>query len=328
MKVMVFSASRSDEAMFSSIETQHQFEFTSAHLNHQTVRMAEGCQGISAFVNDTLDEAVIKDLAEMGVEFIALRCAGYNNVDVPAVHKHRLKVARVPAYSPHAVAEHATALLLCLNRHLHRAFNRVRDGNFLLEGLLGFDLAGKTVGVVGTGNIGRVFCQHMKGFGCRILAFDVAENPECTALGAEYKPLEVVLAESDIISLHCPLLPQTHHMINENTLSTMKDGVFIINTSRGGLIDAQAAIDALKSKKIGGLALDVYEEETDYFFEDLSSSLIADDVLARLMTFPNVLITGHQGFFTEEAVREIVQTTLTNLDQFEQHQRCDNEIAS
>ena len=258
--------------------------------------------------------------------FARSRCAGFNNVDLRAARDLKITVVRVRAYSPYAVAEHAIALILTLNRQTHRAAARVREGNFALEGLLGFDLHGRTVGIVGTGTIGMLVARTLKGFGCRLLAYDKFKNPECEALGVEYvEPLELA-ARSDIISLHCPLTPETHHLIDAQAVSKMKRGVMLINTSRGALVDTRAVIEALKSGQIGYLGLDVYEEEGDVFFRDLSGELLQDDVLARLLTFPNVLITGHQAFFTREALEQIATTTLTNLADVEHGKQCPNEV--
>jgi D-lactate dehydrogenase len=268
-------------------------------------------------VNDQLTGDVVEAVADAGVRLLALRSAGFNHVDLRAAARRGLVVARVPAYSPHAVAEHAAALILTLNRKLHRAFNRVREGNFSLDGLLGFDLHGRVVGVIGTGKIGAIFCRIMMGFGCRILAYDPHPNEQVRQSGGEYVTLEELFRASDIIALHLPLTPETHHLINGRALNEMKHGVMLINTSRGGLIDTVAVIEALKRGKIGALGLDVYEEEADLFFEDLSGTVIQDDVFARLLTFPNVLITGHQGFFTVEALRNIAATTLANATAFE-----------
>jgi D-lactate dehydrogenase len=250
------------------------------------------------------------------VGLVALRAAGFNNVDVPAAQELGVAVCRVPAYSPHAVAEHAAALILALDRKTHRAWNRVREGNFALDGLLGFDLHGRTVGVVGTGRIGAVFTRIMAGFGCRLLAADPYENPDVVAAGAAYVPLEELLELSDIIALHAPLTPETHHLIGRDALRRVRRGVMIVNTSRGGLIDTEAVIDALKDGTIGHLGLDVYEEEDALFFRDLSGQVLQDDVFARLLTFPNVLITAHQAFFTEDALLRIAETTIANLDAF------------
>jgi D-lactate dehydrogenase len=268
-------------------------------------------------VNDRLSAEVVATLAENGVRLLTLRSAGFNHVDLRATARHGITVARVPAYSPHAVAEHAVGLILTLNRHLHRAFNRVREGNFSLDGLLGFDLHGRTVGVVGTGRIGAIFCRIMAGFGCRLLAHDPYPSEDAIAAGAAYVELSELLRDSDIITLHLPLTPTTHHLIDTAAVQRMKPGAMLINTSRGGLVDTVAVIEGLKSGRIGALGLDVYEEEADLFFEDLSSTVIQDDVFARLLTFPNVLITGHQGFFTAEALRNIAETTLANATAFE-----------
>ena len=257
------------------------------------------------------------ELNRLGVKLIALRCAGFNNVDLPSAGANNIKVVRVPAYSPHAVAEHAVALILTLNRKTHKAYNRVREGNFSLERLTGFDLFEKTVGVVGTGKIGEAFCNIMLGFGCKVLAFDLIENKELAAKGVEYLPLIDVLQQSSILSLHCPLTELTKHVINQQAIAMMKDEVMLINTSRGALIDTAAVIDALKSGKISYLGLDVYEQEEKLFFNDLSENVIQDDMIMRLLSFPNVLITSHQGFFTEEALTQIAQITLGNIDAFE-----------
>ena len=266
-------------------------------------------------------------LARQGTRLIALRCAGFNNVDLAAAREVGLTVVRVPTYSPHAVAEHTLGLVLALNRKIHRAYARVREGNFALDGLLGFDLYGQTVGVVGTGQIGAVVARIMGGFGCRILAHDPFPNPECVALGARYVALPELFADSDIITLHCPLTPQTRHLINAQALQQMKPGVMLINTSRGALIDTPSVTEALKSGKIGYLGLDVYEEEADLFFEDLSNIVLQDDIFARLLTFPNVIITGHQAFFTRNALERIAKTTLANITTFEQSLASPNEIS-
>jgi D-lactate dehydrogenase len=292
--------------------------FIEAPLNADTALLANGHQTVCAFVNDELSEATLTQLAQQGSRLIALRCAGYNQVNLPAAKALGLTVARVPAYSPYAVAEHALALMMTLNRRTHRAYNRVKEGNFSLDGLLGFDMHGKTVGVVGTGNIGEIMTRILHGLGCNVLAHDVKPNSACVERGVTYVTLQQLYADSDIITLHCPLLSDTHHMVNADTLSTMKPGVMLINTSRGGLVDAEALIPALKSGQIGFLGLDVYEEEGPLFFEDKSNTLIQDDVLMRLTSFPNVLITSHQAFFTLEAVTNIVNTTLGNVQSFVQ----------
>ena len=312
MRIAVFNTKPYDQRFLEAANADHGFElvFHEAHLNPHTALLAQGCEAVCTFVNDPLPAAVLELLSGLGVRLIALRCAGFNQVDVKAAARLGMAVARVPAYSPFAVAEHAVALILTLNRGIHRAYNRVRDGNFELEGLLGFDLHGKTVGVIGTGKIGAIFAKIMGGFGTRVLAFDPYPN---TALEAEYVPLEALLAESDMVSLHCPLTPQTQHLMDSGNLAQLKRGAMLVNTSRGALIDTPAAIDALKSGQLGALALDVYEEEGDLFFENLSNSVIQDDVFSRLLTFPNVLVTGHQAFFTREALENIAVTTLQNI---------------
>ena len=282
-----------------------------------TVNLTKGYDAVCVFVNDRLNAEVIAALKENDVKLIALRCAGFNNVDLEAAKEHGIKVVRVPAYSPNAVAEHAVALILTLNRKTHKAYNRVREGNFSLERLTGFDLYGKTVGAIGTGKIGQVFCNIMLGFGCRVLAFDLMEDKELASKGVEYLPLIDLLQQSDIISLHCPLNDQTRHIINKETIPMMKEGAMLINTSRGGLIDTVDVIEGLKSGRIGYVGLDVYEQEEKLFFKDLSENIIQDDLIMRLLSFPNVLITSHQGFFTEEALIQIAQTTLDNIDAFE-----------
>jgi D-lactate dehydrogenase len=319
MRVAVFSTKPYDRDFLPAGEggRAHHWQFWDEKLTPASARLAEGCDAVCAFVNDDLSAPVLGGLAELGVRLVAMRCAGFNNVDLAAAAEVGITVARVPAYSPHAVAEHAVALIMTLNRKTHRAYNRVRDGNFALEGLLGFDLVGKTAGVVGTGLIGAVLTRILTGFGCHVLAADPFQNPECLALGVEYVSTAELLARSDIITLQCPLTPETHHLVNDAAIATMKRGVMIVNTSRGAIIDARAAIRGLKDGVIGGLALDVYEEESGIFFEDLSGQILRDDVLARLMTFPNVLITAHQGFFTREALTAIAETTARNLHGFE-----------
>ncbi len=286
-------------------------------LDPYTAELAAGHRAICAFVNDDLSGTTLRRLFQVGVRLIALRCAGFNNVDLKVAQELGMPVVRVPAYSPHAVAEHAIALLLTLNRKTHRAYNRVREGNFSLAGMVGSDLYGQTAGVVGLGKIGQCCATILRGFGMRVLAYDLAPDTAFAAqAGVELCELDELLRLSDVVSLHAPLLPSTHHLINAERLARMKRGVFLINTSRGGLIDAQALIDALKSGHVGGAGLDVYEEESDYFFEDHSSEIIADDMLARLMTFNQVLITSHQGFLTTQALGNIAQTTLSNVRHF------------
>jgi D-lactate dehydrogenase len=284
-----------------------------SRLDHDTARLAEGSAAVNCFVNDTLDAATLERLTELGVRLVTLRCAGFNQVDVAAAARLGLPVTRVPEYSPHAVAEHTLGLVLMLDRRLHKAYNRVREGNFSLEGLLGTDLFGRTAGIIGTGRIGRCVAELFLGFGCRVLAHDVRVDPELVARGVRYVPLEDVCAGADIVSLHCPLLPSTHHMVNQRTIALMKPGVMLINTSRGGLVDTRAVIEALKTGHIGLLGLDVYEEEGDLFFDDLSDSIIQDDVFTRLLTLPNVVVTAHQAFFTRNALEAIAEQTVRNL---------------
>jgi len=291
-----------------------QVEFREPRLDTPLADAARGAQAVCVFVQDHLDAPCLELLVQGGLKMVALRCAGFNNVDLAAARRLGIAVTRVPAYSPHAVAEHAVALLLTLNRKTHRAFNRVRELNFSLNGLVGFDLHGRTVGVIGTGRIGRIFAEILKGFGSRVLCHDPYPADEWAAkVGATYLPLEDVLRNSDILSLHTPLTPETHHLINERTLRLTKSGVIIINTSRGKLIDTKALIAGLKSGHIGGVGLDVYEEEEGVFFEDLSGSTLHDDVLARLISFPNALVTAHQAFLTQEALGEIARVTVANL---------------
>ena len=328
MNVLVYSTRKDERAFlvdaFSGSGLSFQFE--EIHLNARTAALAEGYEAVSVFVNDQVDAGVIEVLAALGVRVIALRCAGYNNVDLEAAKQCSMQVVRVPAYSPYAVAEHAAALLLGLNRHIHKAYNRVREGNFSLDGLVGFDLHGKSVGVIGTGTIGQVFCSIMRGFGSQVLAFDPYPNQSLIDAGVSYVGLDEIYQSSDVISLHCPLTPQTHHLVDDGAIARMKPGVLLLNTSRGGLVDTQAVIRGLKSGHLGGLALDVYEEEADLFFEDLSDQVIADDDLMRLTTFPNVIITGHQAFLTREALQNIAQTTVSNLTLLAQSQPCDNQL--
>ncbi len=292
----------------------HYFE---TRLNAETARLASGFDVVCAFVNDDLSRPTVARLAAEGVQLIALRCSGYNNVDLEAVVEHHMNVVRVPAYSPNAVAEHAVALILALNRKLHRAYNRVREGNFRLDGLVGFDLSTRTAGVVGLGAIGRTLCRILSGFGMRVLASDpYADASAAESAGAQLVPLNVLLTESDIVSLHAPLTPETHHLLNAERLASLRPGAMVINTSRGALIDTAALIEALKSGQVGAAGLDVYEEESGTFFEDLSDTVVSDDQLARLLTFPNVIITSHQGFLTTEALGNIAQTTVANIDAF------------
>ncbi|OGJ90544.1 MAG: hydroxyacid dehydrogenase [Candidatus Raymondbacteria bacterium RifOxyA12_full_50_37] len=317
-KIAFFDAKPYDRLAFDTVNSDFGFSITyiDAHLNAQTVRLTTGFDAVCAFVNDILDGAVIGQLAANGIHIAGLRCAGYNNVDFKAAFG-KVHVVRVPAYSPHAIAEHAVALMLSLNRKIHKAYHRTRDGNFSINGLLGFDMYGKTAGVVGTGKIGQCLITILKGFGMRVLAYDPKPNQDyAREAGITFVSLEQLYSESDILSLHCPLTPETEHMINVQAISMMKNNIMIINTGRGKLIDTEALINALKSGKAGSAGLDVYEEESDYFFEDRSTEMIRDDILARLLTFPNVLITSHQAFFTEEALTNIAQTTLGNFKEY------------
>lgn len=316
MRIAVFSTKPYDRHFLERANRQHghghELTFFEPRLVEETAALAAGYPAICAFVNDRLNADVLHTLHEHGTELIALRSAGFNHVDLSVADRLSLTVARVPAYSPYAVAEHTLALVLSLNRKIHRAYNRVRDGNFSIEGMLGFDLHGKTIGVIGTGRIGVIFATLLHGFGCAVLAYDPYPSPEGEEV-ASYVPLRELFARSDVISLHCPLTPETHHLINREAVAHMRDGVMIINTSRGALVDTIAVIEGLKSGRIGYLGLDVYEEEENLFFEDLSERVITDDTFTRLLTFPNVLITGHQAFFTREAVTNIAETTLANV---------------
>ncbi len=314
MKIAFFSTQPYDIAFFESANQAfgHELVFFTQALEPANISLAKGAEAVCLFVNDQASGPVIDGLAALGVQTIALRCAGFNNIDVAAAKNAGVKVCRVAAYSPESVAEHAVALLLTLTRKTHKAYNRVREQNFALTGLLGFNLHGKKVGVIGTGNIGQAFCKIMLGFGCEVTAFDLIANKEMEALGVVYAPLIDVLA-SDIISLHCPLNEQTKHIINSETIGYCKKGVTIINTGRGGLLDTKAVIEGLKNGTIGALGLDVYEQEEKLFFKDLSTTIIKDDIIQRLMSFSNVLITGHQGFFTHEAMEKIAVTTLDNI---------------
>ncbi|PTN39063.1 2-hydroxyacid dehydrogenase [Desulfonatronum sp. SC1] len=328
MRVAVFSTKGYDREFLDAANEQasHELLYFETRLTSETCSLVQGVDAVCVFVNDSVDKVVLQAMAEAGVKLLVLRSAGFNHVDLKAASDLKITVVRVPAYSPHAVAEHTLALILALNRHIHRAYNRVRERNFALDGLLGFDVFGKTVGVVGTGKIGTVFSRLMSGFGCELLGYDPRPNDECKALGVQYVQLDELHERSHIISLHCPLTPQTRHLINRESLARMRQGVMLINTSRGAIVDTRAVIVALKSGRIGSLGLDVYEEEADLFFEDLSDEVIQDDVFARLLTFPNVLITGHQGFFTREALRNIAETTLTNVTAFAEGRKDYHEV--
>lgn len=314
-KIAVFDTKPYDEDVLrnAALDTEIEFKFYDTKLSPDTVGLAAGCQGVVVFVNDKVDADCIDRLNELGVGLIALRCAGFNNVDLTAAHAAGLRVARVPAYSPHAVAEHAMAMLLCSLRRIHKAYIRTRDFNFSLNGLCGFDLYGKTVGVIGTGKIGRTFMDICRGFGMNILAYDLYPSNDETI---HYVSLDELFRRSDILSLHCPLTPETQYLINAESIAKMKKGVFIINTSRGMLIDSDALIEGIKSKQIGAACLDVYEEESDLFFEDNSGHILQDDTLARLISMPNVILTSHQGFLTSDALRNIAQTTVENIREY------------
>ena len=330
MNAAFFSTKKYDQDFFNSINTDfnHKLTFFETALNKHTASLTKDYNAVCVFVNDDLNAATIEKLAKNGVQLIALRCAGFNNVDLKAAAEKNIKVVRVPAYSPQAVAEHAVALILTLNRKTHKAYNRVRENNFSLEKLTGFNLYGKTVGVIGTGIIGQCFAKIMLGFGCKVLAYDIKPNEELKRSGVEYVELETLLKASDIISLHCPLNEHTHHLIDQNAFEKMKDGAMLINTGRGALIDTSAVVEALKSEKLGYLGIDVYEQESGLFFNDLSETVNKDDDFLRLMSFPNVLITGHQGFFTKEALEQIAQVTLQNLTDFEKGAALENEVSA
>jgi len=331
MDVAVFSTKPYDRRFLEAVNTaaggRHRLSCLEARLSAATAVLAKGAGAACLFVNDQADAAALGEFARAGVRLVALRSAGFNNVDLAAARRLGITVARVPAYSPDAVAEHTVAMILSLNRAIHRAYARVREGNFALEGLLGFDLKGRTVGVVGTGRIGGAVARIMLGFGCRVLAHDIAANPDCQALGVAYVALEDLLAASDIVTLHCPLTPGTRHLIDAAAIGRMKRGAMLVNTSRGAIVDTKAAIDGLKTGAIGRLGLDVYEEEGDLFFQDLSSQVIQDDVFARLLTFPNVLVTGHQAFFTAEALTAIAETTIANITAFEDTGKALHEVS-
>ena len=327
MRVAVFSAKPYDEEYLGAANRgRHDLQFLEPRLTVETAPLAAGSPAVCAFVNDRLDASVLEALTGGGTRFVALRSAGFNHVDLAVAGRLGMRIARVPGYSPYSVAEHCVGLVLALNRKIHRSYNRVREGNFALQGLLGFDLHGRTVGVVGTGLIGATFARCMLGFGCEVVATDPFPDEALRHAGIEYVPVEELLARSDIVSLHCPLTPETHHLIDAERLSLMREGAMLINTSRGALVDTAAVIDGLKSGRIGHLGLDVYEEEDDLFFEDLSDRVLQDDVFSRLLTFPNVLITGHQAFFTSDALTNIAATTIENLTAMELGEPLENEV--
>ena len=330
MKIAFFSTKPYDRKYFDLANhgTNHEITYFETRLTRDTLKLAEGFECACVFVNDQVDASVLIALAAQGTRMIALRCAGFNNVDINSARELGITVVRVPAYSPHAVAEHTVGLMLALNRKIYWAHSRVREGNFSLDGLLGFDLHGRTVGLIGTGKIGECVAAILKGFGCNIIAYDRNENPACIELGVSYVSRDELFAQSDIISLHCPLFKETYHLIGMDAIGRMKKGVMIINTSRGALIDAKAAIEGLKSEKIGYLGIDVYEEEEELFFEDKTFEIRTDDVFARLTTFPNVVITGHQAYFTEEAVQAIARITLENITAYESGAELVNAVAT
>ncbi|KKW50259.1 2-hydroxyacid dehydrogenase [Pantoea stewartii] len=330
MKIAVYSTKHYDQKYFEQVNKQYGFDlvFYDFLLSESTAKTAVDCDAVCLFVNDDGSRPVLEELAELGVKFIALRCAGFNNVDLKAAAELGLEVVRVPAYSPEAVAEHAVGLMMTLNRRIHRAYQRTRDANFSLDGLTGFNMHNKTAGIIGTGKIGIATLRILKGFGMRLLAFDPYPSEQALSLGAEYVDLKTLFAESHVITLHCPLTPENHHLLNANAFAQMRDGVMIINTSRGGLIDSQAAIDALKQQKIGALGMDVYENERDLFFEDKSNDVIQDDIFRRLSACHNVLFTGHQAFLTAEALTAISETTLENLSQLHHGEDCPNRVTA
>jgi D-lactate dehydrogenase len=331
MKVAVFSSKPYDRQFLEAANASygHELYFFEPRLTEDTASLAAGYPCVCAFVNDQLNANVLERLKREGTSLVALRSAGFNHVDLAAAEDLGIKVVRVPAYSPYAVAEHTVGLILALTRKIHRAYNRVREGNFALDGLLGFDLHGRTIGIIGTGQIGAVVAQIMRGLGCHVLAYDPYPNSKLEESGLlRYVSLQELLSESDIVSLHCPLTPDTYHLINSQTLRQMKHGAMLINTSRGALLDTASIILALKSGRIRYLGLDVYEEEEDLFFEDLSDRVLQDDVFARLLTFPNVIITGHQAFFTQNALQAIAETTLGNIEAFENGQPLENEVTT
>jgi D-lactate dehydrogenase len=329
MRIAVFDTHGYDRRALEEANASgaHALTFFEPRLTAQTVALAEGYPAVCTFVNDRLDAAVLERLAATGLRLVTLRCAGFNNVDLAAAAKHGVRVSRVPEYSPYAVAEHAVALVLALNRHVHRAYQRVRDWNFSLDGLVGWDLHGKTVGIVGTGRIGAAAARIFRGFGCRVVAFDVAPDEALRReLGVEYVTLPELFAAADVVTLHVPLTPKTRHLVDAAALGRMKRGAVLINTGRGALIDSRALLEALKAGHLGGAGLDVYEEEEGVFFQDLSGQVLQDDVLARLLTFPNVLVTSHQGFLTREALANIAHATLEAASCFEQGRALSNEV--
>lgn len=331
MRIVVYGTRSYDRTFLSAANELHGFDiqFIDAPLTLATVRLAEGFDAVCVFVNDTADRPVMEALAKAGVRILALRCAGYNNVDLVAAGDHDIAVVRVPAYSPHAVAEYTVGLLLSLDRKIHRGWSRVRENNFALDGLVGRNLQGRVVGVIGTGQIGALVARALRlGFGCEVLASDIVADPGLVDIGVRYVERDVLLREAEIVTLHCPLTPDTHYLINAEVLAAARPGLVVVNTSRGALIDTVALIEALKQRRVGGVALDVYEQEAGVFFDDLSSEIIDDDLLQRLLTFPNVLMTGHQAFLTEEALDAIARTTLQSVSDFAAGRPLENRIAA
>ena len=318
MKTAVFSARRYDKTMLAKANLEgHALRFIEDRLTPATAILATGCEAVCVFVNDSVDAEVLGLLAGQGTRLVATRSTGYNHIDTAAAERHGIAVVRVTDYSPHSVAEFAVGLLLAVNRKIARASVRTREGNFDLDGLMGFDLHGKTVGVIGTGKIGVIFARIMTGFGCTVVGYDKYPNPAFEGLGARYVSIDELLDCSDVVSLHCPLTDETHHIVNATSLARAKRGSILVNTSRGGLVDTEAAIGALKTGQLGGLAIDVYEQEASLFFQDLSSTIITDDVIQRLVSFPNVIVTGHQAFFTVEAIGQIMRTTIESISALE-----------
>ena len=328
MKIAIYSTKSYDRKYIELINAKYNFdlEFFDFMLNESTVRLAEHCEVVCIFVNDNGSRKVLEKLAALGVKIVALRCAGFNNVDLKAAQELGIQVVRVPAYSPEAVAEHTIGLMMTLNRRIHRAYQRTREANFSLEGLIGFNMHGRTVGVIGTGKIGIAVMRILKGFGMNILAYDPFKNPVVEELGGQYVELDELYAKSHVITLHCPATPENYHLLNREAFAKMKDGVMIVNTSRGSLIDTQAAIDALKQRKIGALGMDVYENERDLFFEDKSNEVIQDDIFRRLSSCHNVLLTGHQAFLTEEALTNIADVTLSKVYKLKSGKVCENIV--
>jgi len=326
MKIATFSTQNYDKQYLDEFNTGHEITYFEVPLNEQTAVLTNGFDAVCIFVNDQANEAILKILAINGIKLIVLRCAGFNNVNIKTADQLGIPVVRVPAYSPEAVAEHAMALILTLNRKTHKAYNRIREGNFSLEKLMGFNLHERKIAVIGTGSIGKAFCRILKGFGCKVAAYDIYPEQDLKESGVIYNSLEETLADADIVSLHCPLTDSTRHLINEQTLKFFKQGAMLINTSRGGLVHTADAIEALKSGQLGSMGLDVYEQEADLFFRDFSEDIIQDDLIARLISFPNVLITSHQGFFTKEAMEQIAVTSFRNIDSFVKNEKLVNRV--